>query len=78
MGFFDRDDDECSTGSMIFGPKMGTWTVHSDKDPRWNASGRATGLVCDGGPKAMKDWVKSCKEKYGDAPKDLIGSFWKD
>ena len=34
----------------MFGPKIGTWMVHSKKDPRWNKSGRGYGLVTSGGP----------------------------
>lgn len=62
----------------MFGPKMGTWYVHSDKDPRWNKTGRACGLVCDGGPQDMKDWIKECREKYGDPPDDAVEGFYKD
>ena len=76
-GNYDEDYHR-STGSIIFGTKLGTWATHSDKDPRWNQSGRATGLICGGGPKEMKDWIQSCKEKYGESPDDLTWSFWKD
>lgn len=62
----------------IFGPKMGTWTVHSNTDKRWNKSGRAYGLVCSGGPQEMHDWIEKCKEKYGNPPEDCTMSFWKD
>jgi hypothetical protein len=62
----------------MFGPKMGTWAIHSDKDPRWNNSGRAEGLVCEGGPKGMQDWIEECRTKYGEPPADAIQSFWKD
>jgi len=54
------DDDE-SLGSMMFGPKMGTWEVHSNLDPRWNKSGRAKGLCCSGDPQEMRDWIAHCK-----------------
>lgn len=62
----------------MFGPKMGTWSVESKSDPRWNKEGRAKGLVCDGGPQAMKDWIKHCKQKYGKVPDDAYESFMKD
>lgn len=62
----------------MFGPKMGTWSVYSKSDSRWNKSGRASGLVCTGGPQKMKDWIKECKEKYGDPPEDATMSFMKD
>jgi hypothetical protein len=78
---YDEDGNYYEDGykpSSMFGPKMGAWTIRSIKDPRWNNNGRADGLVCEGGPKEMKDWVKSCKEKYGESPEDLMWSFWKD
>ena len=58
-------------------PGMGTWTVHSDTDPRWNNSGSAFG---DGliGPQAMQDWIDRCREEYGEPPDDCTKSFWKD
>jgi hypothetical protein len=62
----------------MFGPKEGTWVVHSDIDPRWNKSGRGYGLVCTGGPDEMHDWIKECKDKYGEVPKDATMSFMKD
>lgn len=62
----------------MFGPRMGTWRVHSKSDPRWNKSGRAKGLCCDGGPKEMANWIEECKKKYGDPPKDATKEFWKD
>jgi len=62
----------------IFNPKIGTWTVHSDKDPRWNKSGRGYGLVISGGPPEMKRWIKDCTEKYGNPPNDTTKAFYKD
>jgi len=62
----------------MFGPKMGSWAVQSVKDPRWNKSGRAFGLVCEGGPQEMKDWIKECFEKYGEPPDDATREFMKD
>lgn len=62
----------------MFGPKMGTWTVHSETDPRWNKTGRGRGYACDGGPQEMKDWIKECREKYGKPPEDATQEFWKD
>jgi hypothetical protein len=77
--FRDEDDeDDRGKGSGMFGIKMGTWTVHSDKDKRWNNSGRAYGLVCGGGPLEMQDWVEKCKKKYGKPPDDCTMEFWKD
>lgn len=62
----------------MFGPKMGTWTVESKSDPRWNNSGHARGLVTMGGPKEMVDWIAECCEKYGEPPEDATMSFYKD
>jgi hypothetical protein len=62
----------------MFGPKMGSWSVHSESDPRWNKSGRAEGLCCMGGPQEMKDWIEECKKKYGEPPADATMSFMKD
>jgi hypothetical protein len=57
---------------------MGTWTVHSDLDPRWNKVGRGEGAITSGGPEGIKDWIKQAGELYGEKPKDLTWSFWKD
>lgn len=62
----------------MFGPRMGTWEVHSESDPRWNKSGRAKGLCSAGGPQEMKDWVAECLEKLGEPPDDAVMSFEKD
>jgi len=62
----------------IFGPKLGMWTVHSDKDPRWNRSGCGYDLVTGGGPQEMKDWIEECKRNFGDSPDDCTMEFWKD
>lgn len=62
----------------IFGPKMGTWSVHSNKDSRWNNNGRAVGLASSDGPQEMKDWVEKCKAEYGEPPDDAECSFYKD
>ena len=62
----------------ISGPKIGTWTVHSDINPRWNKSGRGYGLVTEGGPDEMKGWIKECRKNFGEPPRDTTQSFWKD
>ena len=88
FGMFDSDrydengnyneDYHRSTATTMFGTKMGTWAIRSNTDSRWNNSGRSTGLVVYDGPTEMKDWIKSCKEKYGKPPEDLTWSFIKD
>lgn len=62
----------------MFGLKLGTWIVTSKKDKRWNKSGRGYGLVTMGGTSDMQKWIEKCKKKYGQPPKDLEVSFWKD
>lgn len=74
----EESNEERSMGSRMFGPKMGTWTVHSDSDPKWNKSGRAVGLVCLDGPDDMHAWIKECHEKFGKCPADCTYSFFKD
>lgn len=61
-----------------FGPRMGTWSVYSSKDPRWNKTGRARGFVFNGGPPEMQTWIDHCKELYGEPPEDCTRSFMKD
>lgn len=62
----------------MFGPKMGSWCIHSKIDPRWNKNGRGYGLVVTGGPSEAKDWIEECKKKFGPEPKDLELGFMKD
>lgn len=62
----------------MFGPKEGSWYVHSESDPRWNKSGRGFGLVCEGGPSEMKDWIEHCKKEFGKVPDDATQGFMKD
>lgn len=57
---------------------MGTWTVESKTDPRWNKSGRGEGLATTGGPQEMKDWIAQCRAEFGEPPADATQSFWKD
>jgi len=63
---------------MFGGARMGTWTVHSDKDPRWNMSGRAVGCCVDGGPQEMRAWIEECRKEYGEPPDDCTVEFYKD
>lgn len=71
-------DHSWDENDSVFGPKLGTWRVHSDSDPRWNKSGRDVGFAILGGPESMKAWIDECMAKYGEAPKDATQSFWKD
>ena len=58
--------------------KIGTWSVHSDLDPRWNKSGRKEWLCSAGYPPEVKAWIKECEAKYGKFPKDATYEFMKD
>ena len=66
----------------MFGPKMGTWTLSSEKDPRWNKEIREVGLCCalaEGMyPDVMTEWISECEIKFGKQPEDLTMGFWKD
>lgn len=57
---------------------MGTWWVDCKSDPRWNNSGRGYGLVCNGGPGELSEWIEKCKKEYGEPPKDAHMGFMKD
>ena len=58
-------------------PAPGTWSVHSDKDPRWNA--RGTSNFIDGifGCEECDNHIRQCKELYGDPPEDCKCSWMK-
>jgi hypothetical protein len=62
----------------MFGPKMGSWWVSSEKDPRWNKNGRGKGLVCTGGPPEAHKWIEKCRKTLGEQPDDLEYGFMKD
>jgi len=62
----------------MFGPKMGSWWLYSDKDPRWNKEGRGYGLVTSGGPSEIQEWIDQCIKEYGKQPDDLSMGFMKD
>jgi len=53
-----------------------SWTIHwslqSELDPRWNASGKYEGTLTDGKPKAAMDHLENCMKDYGAYPKDLV------
>lgn len=57
--------------------KMGTWTLESKSDPRWNCEGR--GLVgMFSIPPDAKEKVEELREKLGPPPPDLYYSYMKD
>ena len=59
------------------GPAIGTWYVRSEKDPRWNKSGKGYGSA-SAQPISMDNWLKKCAKKFGSEPDDLEGGFMKD
>ena len=81
MGIFHRNENDDDSGSMfsrMFGPKSGTWGVSSKLDPRWNKSDKKDWLCTLGRPPEAEAWLKECEEKFGEYPKDLEYSFFKD
>lgn len=53
-------------------PDEGDWSVHSDFDPRWNMAGHKPDPDAEVPELGMGQWVRECKEKYGDPPKDCV------
>jgi hypothetical protein len=62
----------------MFGLKDGDWSLRSEKDPRWNNSGRTKWLVSAGICPDGQIWINQCKKNFGDPPDDLTYSFFKD
>ena len=63
----------------MFGPKMGTYCLHSNSDSRFNYTWREAGLVCMGTPDFVSNWIilKEVELKTT-APSDLRITFMKD
>jgi hypothetical protein len=82
MSFFSRgdndEDDDISLGSMLFGPKEGSWWLESKSDPRWNCSGRAFLMFTAGMPQEVQNAIGEKKAIYGEAPADLEWGGMKD
>jgi hypothetical protein len=67
MGIFSKHDRMETSG--------GTWTLESKLDPRWNASGNASGMWS-----AMAETDKCVEAKkafLGEPPADLESGFFK-
>jgi len=64
----------------MFGPKMGTYWIRSDSDPRFNESWRKEGLCCWGIPDWIMDWINQKTKDLAleDFPDDLTWGFMKD
>ena len=56
---------------MSFGCSSGFWSIESEKDPRWNASGEEQFLSVMSMPTAAKEHLKECEKLYGERPDDL-------
>lgn len=62
----------------IFSPvREGSWWLHSEKDPRWNCTGRAGvgGFVI---PQECKNKIEQLKQTLGEPPDDLKWGYMKD
>ena len=56
----------------------GTWSLHSDKDQRWNCGGRSEyvgGFVM---PYECEQKIAELKKELGEPPDDLKWSYMKD
>lgn len=63
----------------MFGLRPGTWALHSESDPRWNANGRSEAIwVTAGVPKEVQEAIKKLMMEYGEPPEDLEYSVMKD
>lgn len=62
----------------MFGIKPGTWSIRSEKDPRWNTTQREECLSVWCMPDAAEEHLKKCKELYGEQPDDLLYTCMKD
>lgn len=55
----------------MFGIKSGTWSITSEKDPRWNITETEEYLSVCVLPKKAKEHLERCKKLYGEQPDDL-------
>ena len=58
--------------------RSGSWSLHSDKDPRWNCGGKSD---CVGGfvmPGECEKKIEELKKELGKPPDDLTWSYMKD
>lgn len=62
----------------MFGPKPGSWSLHSLKDPRWNASGRDDIMVSAGICPEAQRRIAELRAQLGAPPDDLEYSCMKD
>ena len=62
----------------MFGIKSGTWSITSEKDPRWNTTQYEEYLSVWYMPETAKKHLEKCRELYGEQPDDLEYSCIKD
>ena len=77
MRLFSSDYEGDGDDGSMFGPKKGCWYVEAKTDGCLNANGEGYGLCCSGGPDGIDEWIKYCKEKFGQRPTDLTIGFMK-
>lgn len=63
---------------MSFGIKSGSWSITSEEDPRWNASGNVEFLSVWVMPEEAKIHLENCRKLYGKEPSDLEYLCMKD
>ena len=56
----------------------GSWSLTSEKDPRWNCTGRGYIMVCTGYAEGVDAKIEELKKLYGEPPDDLNLSAMKD
>jgi len=57
--------------------REGTWWIASEKDPRWNKSGKGY-VGCFSRPQEAVEAVEELKALYGPPPDDLEWGYMKD
>lgn len=60
----------------IMSSSVGTWWVHSELDPRWNAEGFCVWEYAERGePPQIDEWLGRCAATFGTPPADLTLGF---
>jgi hypothetical protein len=75
---FSDDDGGLRDEGSMFGPKPGSWWVHSKSDPRWDCHGRdrVGGFAC---PPNAEAAIEAKKRELGcEPPDDLEYGYMKD
>ena len=64
--------------NMLGGPRPGTWSLSSKKDPRWNCNGQSDFISISGWPEEARKEFERMKFKLGVPPDDLELTCTKD